>query len=57
MAKLVPLTFSEIPPEARVTAKGLRRWLEARRARGVPEEGLPAPHLCDESCVLHDRDA
>lgn len=48
----------EVPKEARHTYRGLIRWLEARRERGVPEEGYaPAEkfHGCSEGCILHDH--
>lgn len=45
----------EVPPEARYTARGLQRWIQARRDREIPKAGLP---LCtnDESCILHDHE-
>lgn len=46
------------PPEVAHTVRGLDRWLEGRRKRQVPEEGLnPAEvfHFCSEGCVLHDH--
>jgi len=47
------------PPEVAHVVKGLRRWIKARRDRGVPEQGYePAEkfHACSESCILHDHE-
>jgi hypothetical protein len=47
------------PPEVAHVVRGLDRFIEERRARGVPEMGfLPAAkfHHCDESCILHDHE-
>lgn len=49
----------EVPPEARYTARGLKRWIEARRARGIRPEGNPIEPVLrseNESCILHDHD-
>lgn len=43
----------QVPPEARHTARGLKRWIEARRARGVPIQGTTEE--CAEGCTLHDH--
>ena len=48
----------DVPPEARYTARGLKRWIEERRARKVPEDGYQAENgiaHCPESCTLHDH--
>lgn len=48
----------EVEASARYTARGLDKWIEERRERGVPEEGfLPAVkfHYCDENCTQHER--
>lgn len=53
----------EVPAEARHSAHGLRRWLEAnRRARNVPKDGYQSetgyPLLpCVEGCKLHDHES
>lgn len=48
-----------VPPEARHTWRGLRRWLKTNRwDRNIPDTGImPAIqfHQCDESCILHDH--
>lgn len=43
----------EVPHEAQYTARGLKRWIEARRSRGVPVQGTV--DRCNESCTLHDH--
>lgn len=47
----------EVPAEARHAARGLKKWLQERRERGVPENGWVMNSLksCDESCTLHDH--
>ena len=50
---------ADVPPEARQSARGLKKWIEERRERGVPPEGQPFEfhQACtnDESCILHDH--
>lgn len=46
------------PPEVQHTVRGLERWLEGRRKRNIPEQGLDpefALRACSEGCVLHDH--
>jgi hypothetical protein len=48
----------EVPPEARSTARGLKRWIQKRRERGVPPEGYQDADIahCAQGCILHVHD-
>jgi len=48
----------DVPVEAQYSARGLRKWLDKRRERLVPEQGYQNEQgraSCAKGCTMHDH--
>lgn len=58
MTRGQPMDPAERAARDRYTQRGLDKFMQERRDRGVPPEGYIAAvqfHYCDENCKLHDE--